>query len=263
MIKRSTFLIASGVSVLVITSASSQAAVTTLYSSNFNAPTYVDGALNDGTTSQDGWLATDATGTNNILVSNTATNGFVTLGGAGGQDVRHTFTSQTSGSVLALASINLSGVKSAGAYFLHLGPGSTGNFAGQVYAKSTTGGFVLGVAVKDESPVYGTTVLTLGQSYDVLLKYDIVTGAANDMATLYVNPINPDGTGSTTYAASTNLVGGSDPASIGGVYLRQGGSTTSPALTLDNLNVASIVPEPATLAALGLAGLSLIRRRKA
>src|SRR5262249_38919609 len=101
-----------------------------LYSANFNAPTYSDGVLNVGTDTttagQDGWLNSSAGGTNNIAVSNSATNGFVTLTTTG-QDVRHPFSAVTSGSVFFDADVTVTSAQATGDYALHFTDGGTTN----------------------------------------------------------------------------------------------------------------------------------------
>src|SRR5262249_10150075 len=94
---------------------SARAALTTEFSTDFNAPTYSDGTLvtvstaTDTTTpGQNGWLNTSAGLTNPIQVSNTATNGIVSMT-TSGQDVRHALTdSITSGSLYLDADFNVS-----------------------------------------------------------------------------------------------------------------------------------------------------------
>jgi len=67
---------------LYIGALQARGALTVLYQANFNSPTYTDGPLvfpptaGDTTTpGQDGWLSSNAGSTNNISVSNAATNG--------------------------------------------------------------------------------------------------------------------------------------------------------------------------------------------
>ena len=240
-----------------------QAAFTPLYSANFNAPTYTDGPLTSSTTfdatqtpGQDGWLASSGT-TNLIAVSGAATNGVVTLTTTG-QDVRRAVSPVTSGSVYLQAAINVTAAQAAGDYFFHAGDGGASNFYARTYIKSSGTGFVMALGTGSGAATYGSTVLSFNTPYTILVRYDIVSGTANDTGALFINPTTADGTGDTAYVAATTI--GIDATTIGSVNLRQGSAANAPSLTIDNI-VVSAVPEPATLAALGLGGLLLRRRR--
>jgi hypothetical protein len=54
---------------------------------------------------------------------------------------------------------------------------------------------------------------------------------------------------------------GVDATTIGALALRQGGGTSSATLTVDNYR-AFAVPEPGSMALLGVAGFALFRRRR-
>ena len=249
---------------LCAASASSEAA-TVLYSTDFNAPGYADGAIaTDITTGQSGWLYTAAATGTSPVIANTATDGVVSLASSG-PDVKHalgdTVTAGTS--VYVSATINLSAAQTAGDYFLHLSDGSSSLFFGRVYAKSATGGFTLAFASSSGTPAataYGTTVLSLNTSYNILFRYDYVAGTTNDTGALWVNPTSADGSADTAYVGLT--IQGADPAvALNTVNLRQGSASNAATLTVDDLSVYTI-PEPASvlLGAFGLLGL--LRRRR-
>jgi hypothetical protein len=241
---------------------------TLVYSTGFDAPTYSDGALNSLTdfltAGQDGWLNTNAGGTNNILASNTATNGLVTLV-PNGQDVRRLFDGGAaaavgSGSVFLAADITVSAATATGDYALHLSDGGTSLFYARTYIKSSGTGFVMALGTSSGTAVtYGTTVLSFGTTYHLLDRYDFVPGAGNDTGALYINPVTADGSGDTPYVAATTV--GTDAASIDAVALRQGGTTTAATLTVDNIQVIT-VPEPGAVALLGIAAVGVLRRRR-
>jgi hypothetical protein len=241
---------------------------TLVYSTSFSAPPYTDAVLNVGTDTttpgQDGWITSSGGGMNNMVVSNTATNGFVSLT-TSGQDVRRLFDGGAaaavgSGSVFLAADITVSAAQATGDYALHLTDGGTSNFYSRTYIKSSGAGFVMALGTSSGTPVtYGTTVLNFGTTYHVLDRYDFIPGPANDTGALYINPVTADGGGDTAYVPATTT--GTDATSIDAVALRQGTGSSAATLTVDNIQVIT-VPEPASVALLGIAAVGLFRRRR-
>ncbi|MEK7952227.1 PEP-CTERM sorting domain-containing protein [Luteolibacter soli] len=234
--------------------ASSQAA-TVLYSTDFNAPTYSNIAL----AGQDGWSAISGAGTNSPVVSNSATDGTISLT-TSGEDLRHTFTpAVTSGSIYMLAEITVGSAQATGDYFLHLGDGGANNFYARTFIKSSGAGFVMALGTGSGAVTYGTTVLSFGQSYSILVRYDVVSGTGNDTGALFINPTTEDGTGDTAYVAATTI--GTDATSLASVHFRQGAAGSAAGLTVDSVSVY-VVPEPATALLGGIGLLALLRRRR-
>ena len=98
--------------------------VTVLYSTDFNAPAYSNGAL----IGQDSWAITGTSVTNPVNVANTATNGTVTLTTTG-QDVKYAFLpAVTAASLYMKAEISVASAQATGDYFLHVSDGGTSNF---------------------------------------------------------------------------------------------------------------------------------------
>jgi hypothetical protein len=238
-----------------------QAKATTLYSTDFNAPTYTDGGL----IGQDAWLITGTSVVNPIAVANTATNGNVTLATTG-QDVFRSFlpSAVISGSVFMSADINVASANATGDYFIHLGDGTTTDFYARTYVKSSGTGYVMALGSSSGAPTlaqYGTTVLSFGTTYHMVAEYDFVgSGTTNDTANLFINPTDPILGGDNLYVAGVTT--GTDATTISSVNLRQG--STGPVVTVDNVAVATVVPEPASfvLCGLGIVGLIGFARRK-
>src|SRR5439155_8727729 len=112
-----------------------------------------------------------------------------------GQDVNHSFTSQSSGSVYAATLINLSAA-STGDYFFHVGPTNQSTlFFGRTFAKNNGSNFQLGLAFSSSGgsgqpagPVYSPTLYTYGQTYLIVVKYTFNGGVNDDVVSLFINP---------------------------------------------------------------------------
>lgn len=210
--------------------------------------TYPDGAL----IGQGTWAQTGTVVTNPIQVLS----GKAVLTGSG-QDLYEPFTSvvpHTDGNGITVAfTLNVTSATSGGDYFAHLTDvvGGASNFYGRIYTKTTTGGILLGIASASGGAVYGTTVLSLSTDYQLSLAWTFVAGANNDTFVLSV--------GGTAYVNTTATA---EPTTIAEFNLRQGGSS-APTVTVDNVLVTA-VPEPASMAFLGLGAVSLmvLRRRR-
>lgn len=195
-----------------------------------------------------------------------------------GQDVLAPFTSPISRvngeSVFMSQVINLSAAQANGDYFSHLSSTPT-SFFSRLHARTSGSGFSLGIVSTSGTGAvltYGSTALDFGVDYQVVTAWDFVAGASNDLFSIYVDPIDPTRANNTAYVS--NVVWGSssaEPTSFGFASIRQGGASNAPTLTLDNMIVATqfsdvvtAVPEPSSLAVLGLIGVAgaVVRRRR-
>ena len=246
---------------LAASSISANAALTVLYSTNFNnnpsppPASYSDGVL----IGQDGWVNSASTTTNPVRVANTATNGNVTLA-TEGQDVERALgTSVSSGSVFLSSSISVASGFSGGDYFLYLKAGPTN--VGRVYVRSSGAGYQLGVAPNSSTITYGTGVFSFGVQQSILMEYKFVLGLNNDVASIFVNPTSESGSTDVPYATATaSGTSVNDASTISLVGLRQGTDLTSPVVTIDNIVVS--VPEPSAMILGSLGMLGLLRRRR-
>jgi hypothetical protein len=150
--------------------------------------------------------------------------------------------------------ITLSAAQATGDYFQHLGDGSTTNFFQRLFAKSTTGGYLLGLVDTSgtgSTPTYGTGVLAFGTSYHVDINWTPVAGNNNDTFTLAVDTV--------PYLAhawtSTSIA---EPLLLKSAHVRQGAAANSATVVLDNYTVdaPTVVPEPATIVLLGFVGIA-------
>jgi hypothetical protein len=118
-----------------------------------------------------------------------------------------------------------------------------------------------------------------GQTIRVILAYDFVNGASNDMLGVYVNPSSPIRSNNTAAYTLTNFVSSSSDFSwqeltgLTGVTLSPQGtlSSTSPGLEFDTLSAAGdftsvysaiTVPEPSALALVALPAASCVVRAR-
>lgn len=175
------------------------------------------------------------------------------------------------------ATVSFTSAQSGGDYFLHFSSpaGTTSLFQERLFAKSTTGGLLLGFADNTGgTTAYGTTVLSFATSYNIILAYTSVAGAANDTFAMYVNPTDLLVEGNNTAYLTTGYIGtGAELTSVGALNLRQGSGTAAPAESIDYLVAgttfadvtAAPVPEPSTIALAGIGGVAALvalRRRK-
>jgi uncharacterized protein YaiE (UPF0345 family) len=191
-----------------------------------------------------------------------------------GQDAWGGFTSpvsNTAGSRLfAGFDINLSAAQ-GGDYFLHFSDpaGTTTNFYGRVFARASGSGFQLGLASNSGTTAvttYGTTVLNFSQTYRVVTSWEFVSGTANDVFNVYVDPTDGVQGNNTAYISNYAWTGNAEPAAtVAAINIRQGATANAPTLSLDRLIVTrndfaaasnfAAVPEPASMLLLGVAGI--------
>ena len=246
-----------------------QAFATPVLSDNFNS--YPNGNLTNGTT----WFQT-AAAANPVQVNN----GVVTIGNTG-QDVYSPFSSPVTladGQSLYFGlAINVSAAQATGDYFLHFTPsaGNSSLFYDRLFVQSSGAGYVLGLegtAGGGATVTYGTTVLNLNTSYNIVLAYNYSsTTPSNSVDAVYINPTDPTVGNNTAYLTAAWGSANADTNQIAAVNFRQGSSSAAPTLTVDNLVVsesfADVVatPEPSTLALAAMGGaawLVAFRRRR-
>lgn len=161
------------------------------------------------------------------------------VSGITGEDVNKGFTSQTSGSVYAGFLVNVTSASAAGDYFFHLGPATIGTtFRGRIFVKKDASeNLAFGITHTSSSAVaYTGFDYSLNTTYLIVLKYTFVSGTANDIAAIFINPVLGAAEPTPTVV---NTDTPTDPTDIGSVALRQGGATTTPGLYLDGIRIGT------------------------
>lgn len=220
-----------------------------LLSDNFN---YLD----DTELINNNWGLTGTAATNRLKVgiSNGLTySGYLTtlsagnsvnfLSGATGDDVNRTFENQISGTVYATFLVNVSSATTTGDYFLHFGKStmSTGPFHGRVFVKRDgSNNLAFGISMASGTAIYSGFLYSYNTTYLVVMRYNIVDGTGNDVSSIIVNPVIENTEPSSGWITSTDT--GTDPGEIGSIGLRQGGTSSTPALRLDGLRVTNVWP---------------------
>jgi len=100
-----------------------------------------------------------------------------------GEDDNKTYTVQTAGTVYVAFMINVS--STAAGYFFHLGgdPIGTSIFRGKVFMDATNH---FGASNGSNTATYASAAYTLGTTYLLVLKYEIVAGTNNDIVSLFI-----------------------------------------------------------------------------
>jgi hypothetical protein len=147
---------------------------------------------------------------------------------------------QNSGNIYVAFMLNVS-VARTGDFFLALSPSTNQtDYYSRVYAKSSGAGYVLGIRkyYEGSDATYGSTVLTFGSTYLVVLKYQFVASTKNDSISLFVfaDPTLPATEPATPEVGPYGSASQADPGDLDMVTLLQR-STSGPTLVFDGLRV--------------------------
>jgi hypothetical protein len=184
---------------------------------------------------------------------------------SGGEDAIKTFTQTTSGTIYYSYLLNLTDIaaltsgyvagiipNSAASAGAATAPGS-GAIASTVWVKpsATPGFYNIGFTGRANQTTTGTGATNLQYSavdYPVntpvfiVVSYQIVSGNSNDITTLWVNPVP----GAAQPAATLTASLGTDIADVTAFFIKQNGSSSTPATELDEIRIgltwASVTP---------------------
>ncbi len=194
-----------------------------------------------------GWLAHSGTGPISVVSGNLSYTGYCTpvgqsaiISNAAAQDNNYAFAAQTTGSIYAALLINVTSATVTGDYFFHFFKAPT-TYVGRVFIKrdaTDATKYTLGVLKGSvvTSAVYSTTLLTMGTTHLIILKYTINASTADDVVDLFVDPATAS-EGTPTVTASD--VASTDLSPFAGIALRQGSASVASALIVDGLRIAN------------------------
>jgi hypothetical protein len=204
-----------------------------------------------------GWIQSGSTSTNPVAITsgglsfphyNGSNVGNAVTLATSGQDVYASFPTINSGSVYLAFMVNVTSA-ATGDYFIALSPSTAQtNYYARLHIKSTTGGYLLGISKSNEvsgGAQYGAMVFNLNTTTLVVVKYTFVPAAGladttNDLISVFgfasdVPPTEPGTPEINSYGTATKA----DASDLGYVTLRQGTSSTSPALVIDGLRIGT------------------------
>ena len=160
-----------------------------------------------------------------------------------GEDLYRTFPRQTSGTVYASFLVKVTQLPSTtGDYFFAFSsnPSNKSIFHGRVYVKKDASDKLMFGVVRSATAnaAWTTASYDLNTTYLVVLKYEIISGALNDMCSIVVNPTIATEPSSWT-TITGNSSGPEDTNLVGAVALRQGDGTNSAAVEISGIRVAT------------------------
>lgn len=230
----------------------SNISVAQLFTEPFN---YTPDAVN-GLSAQSGavWVRINSgdsilvtSGNQNYAGLTTGSGNMISYGGAGA-DYYRPFTNQTSGTVYAsflLNVTNISAQSTAGGYtFGYMENNSTSNFGATVWIRNNaaagTTQYNIGVNPRTTigNTVWAPNVLDVNTTYMVVISYQIVAGAGNDIVKMWINPVSFGGTEPNSDLTATNT--GTDlTTGVQRFFCRQDAAGTTPTLSMDELRVGT------------------------
>lgn len=170
---------------------------------------------------------------------------------SGSEDAHAVFAPVSTGVLTAMFDISVTADAAMSGtdfeYFAHFMTDSSTNFGARIDVQTPngTGDYTLGIGAGSSSDDTLSTDFNFGDTVSVLLAYDFDTLIAT-----------------VTAGGSTATAGVDTDISFDSFALRQSNSSSDETITVDNLVITS-VPEPSSIALLGLVGLAgVVRRRK-
>jgi hypothetical protein len=175
----------------------------------------------------------------------------ITINGTDSEDISRSFTPITGDGNSAYAGflVRFTAQPSAGGtYFAHFTEGTavggTG-FRARLWSRSSGSGFNLGLSRSGNTPVWGSTEYNLNQTYHIVLRYSMVSGATNDIVDLHVDPSNLSVEGTPTLSYSGSDADANNATGLGRFAFRQ--ATGIGTIEIDQVQVATTYATAAPL----------------
>jgi hypothetical protein len=147
----------------------------------------------DALLTDNGWTAHSSGGTAAITVNNggltftdyASVSGNAALVDNTGEDVNKTFTEVSSGAVYVSFLVKVDAI--AAGYFFNIGPSTISTtFRGRVFIQDNGGNLQFGLSKGSNTGTFSSNNYSTGTTYLLVLKYEIVDGASNDVVSLFV-----------------------------------------------------------------------------
>ena len=163
----------------------------------------------------------------------------VALTNGAADDVKLTFTSQSAVgtkiyAAFVLSVLNQTGI-STGTYSFILGSG-TSSFASRLYIKSSGSGFVIGVSKTSTAPTSYSSELACATSHLIVFAYEIVSGATNDIASLWINPVITSSAPTADFSSTSGTDFGGGSAIDAFMFRQAPGSANA---NIDNISIST------------------------
>ncbi len=163
-----------------------------------------------------------------------------------GKDPAITFTQTYSGKIYAsflLKISSLGSMNTTGGYIATFYQGAASVTSGTLLwlRKDADGtSFDIGLSSRTTTTISWTTAKTVGTTYLIVMDYEIVSGATNDVSNLWINPdASSFGSATVPTPALTTTNSAADLTGLGRFTIRQDATTATPFCELDELRIGA------------------------
>lgn len=166
----------------------------------------------------------------------------------GGIDAVKLFTNQTTGTVYYSFLLNVTSAAGVtdpnGGYFAgFVNSASTTGFGGCVWLKRDTDAkYFIGLSARSSGSTplaqYTTASYDINAPHLIVVSYQIVDGATNDMVNMWIDPV-PGQVAGTPDFTITNTSTNGDLADVAQFLIRQDSATETPAIEMDEIRIAN------------------------
>ncbi len=167
-----------------------------------------------------------------------------------GQDVYRSFTGVAT-TLYSSMIVDVSAAQATGDYFFVTGNTTSPlTYGARIYLRSNGTGYSFGVAKGANAPEYESAIRNFNTAYFIVLKYEVVTGATNDIVHLFVNPLplnTEPGTADVVFSNTVGVdIGNTAGTNLSSINLYQGTAANAPTLQIDGINVGATWSSVAT-----------------